>query len=176
MQSSRRCNGTRCAARSSRRRPSRPLSPPSAHDLAERITGHIGAVGVVAVELFVSGGRLLVNELALRPHNSGHYTIEGAETSQFEQHLRAVLGLPLGSTALRAPAVVTVNVVGTDDEGDPTERLAAALAVPGAHVHRYGKAFRPGRKLGHVTVCGEDANTVRAAAVRAAGALEGRRS
>ncbi len=147
-----------------------------AHDLAERITGHIGAVGVVAVELFVSGGRLLVNELALRPHNSGHYTIEGAETSQFEQHLRAVLGLPLGSTALRAPAVVTVNVVGTDDEGDPTERLAAALAVPGAHVHRYGKAFRPGRKLGHVTVCGEDANTVRAAAVRAAGALEGRRS
>ena len=89
-----------------------------AQDLAERIAEHIGAVGVLAVELFVSGGRLLVNELALRPHNSGHYTIEGTETSQFEQHLRAVLGLPLGSTALRAPAVVTVNVVGGPSGGD----------------------------------------------------------
>ena len=144
-----------------------------AQDLAERIAEHIGAVGVLAVELFVSGGRLLVNELALRPHNSGHYTIEGTETSQFEQHLRAVLGLPLGSTALRAPAVVTVNVVGGEDAGDPTQRLAEALAVPGAHIHRYGKAFRPGRKLGHVTVCGDDPGAARDAATRAAAALEG---
>jgi 5-(carboxyamino)imidazole ribonucleotide synthase len=142
--------------------------------LATAVTEAIGATGVVAVELFVTRDGLLVNELALRPHNSGHYTIEGCVTSQFEQHLRAVLDLPLGSAALVARAVATVNVVGPADGSDPAERLAAALAVPGAHVHLYGKAPRPGRKLGHVTVCGDDPEPTRAAARTAAALLEGR--
>lgn len=140
-----------------------------ARDLAERI----GLVGIMAVELFLTPDGLLVNELALRPHNSGHWTIEGSETSQFEQHLRAVLGWPLGATGLRGPTVVCVNVVGPEDGSDPRDRLPAALSVAGAHVHLYGKAPRPGRKLGHVTVCGSDADTVRATALRAAALLHG---
>jgi 5-(carboxyamino)imidazole ribonucleotide synthase len=140
--------------------------------IAEQIAEEIGSTGVMALELFVTPDGLIVNELALRPHNSGHYSIEGCVTSQFEQHLRAVLGFPLGSAELVAPSVVTVNVVGTD-AGDPAARMADALAVPGAHVHLYGKASRPGRKLGHVTVCGDDFGPTREAARRAARALEG---
>jgi 5-(carboxyamino)imidazole ribonucleotide synthase len=133
----------------------------------------IDAVGICAVELFVTpDGDVLVNEIALRPHNSGHATIEGAVTSQFHNHLRAVLDWPLGDTALRAPVAATVNVLGADD-GDVAGRVPAALAVPGAHVHLYGKASRPGRKLGHVTVLGADATTALAAARRAAAALVG---
>jgi 5-(carboxyamino)imidazole ribonucleotide synthase len=105
----------------------------------------------------VAEARLSVNELAARPHTSGHFTIEGCTTSQFEQHLRAVLDWPLGATDLVAPAVATVNVLGGAAAIDPRERLAAALAVPGAHVHLYGKGPRPGRKLGHVTVLADDA-------------------
>ncbi len=144
-----------------------------ATELALTIAEEIDAIGILAVELFDTPGGLVVNELALRPHNSGHYATEGCATSQFEQHLRAVLGWPLGETGLRAPAVVTVNVVGPADGSDPSARLAAALAVPGAHVHLYGKTPRPGRKLGHVTVCGDDPATVRASAVRGAALLEG---
>jgi 5-(carboxyamino)imidazole ribonucleotide synthase len=140
--------------------------------LAGRLAERIGSTGVMAVELFVTPDRLIVNELALRPHNSGHYSIEGCVTSQFEQHLRAVLGLPLGPTELTAPAVVTVNVVGTE-AGEPSGRLAQALTVPGAHVHLYGKSSRPGRKLGHVTVCGTEPGPTREAARAAADALEG---
>jgi 5-(carboxyamino)imidazole ribonucleotide synthase len=140
--------------------------------LALRLAEGVGATGLVALELFVTaGGALLVNELALRPHNSGHWTIEGAETSQFEQHLRAVLDWPLGATTLRAPAVATVNVVGRGD-ADPADRLPAALAVPGAHVHLYGKRARDGRKLGHVTALGPDAATARGVAREAAARLE----
>jgi len=141
--------------------------------MATDIARRIGLVGVMAVELFVTPEGLLVNELALRPHNSGHYSIEGCVTSQFEQHLRAVLNLPLGETSLTAPSVVTVNVVGGDSEDGPETRLASALAVPGAHVHLYGKQTRPGRKLGHVTVCGQDADATAKAARTAASALEG---
>ena len=141
--------------------------------LAVDIAEDIGATGVLALELFLTDDGLLVNELALRPHNSGHFTIEGCATSQFEQHLRAVLGLPLGLPSLIAPAVATVNVIGNADGSDPADRLGRALAVPGAHVHLYGKAARPGRKLGHVTVCGQDHEPVLAAAKLAAGALEG---
>jgi 5-(carboxyamino)imidazole ribonucleotide synthase len=133
----------------------------------------VGATGVLAVELFATAsGALLVNELALRPHNSGHWTIEGATTSQFEQHLRAVLDLPLGATDALAPAVATVNVVGRGD-GDPADRLSAALAVPGAHVHLYGKAPRDGRKLGHVTALGAEAAAALETARTAAARLEG---
>lgn len=141
--------------------------------LATAIAAHIDATGLIAVELFHHDGRLLVNELAMRPHNSGHHTIEGAVTSQFQQHLRATLDWPLGATELVAPAAVTVNVIGPADGSDPRERLAPALAVSGAHVHLYGKDARPGRKLGHVTALGPDVATARRIAWRAASIFEG---
>jgi 5-(carboxyamino)imidazole ribonucleotide synthase len=142
-----------------------------AADLGHRVAGLVGATGVLAVELFWTGGRLLVNEVATRPHNSGHWTMEGSVTSQFENHLRAVLDLPLGATALAHPYVASVNVFGGDAGEDPAALLADGLAVGGAHVHLYGKRPRPGRKLGHVTVCGQDAEDVRARAWSAAVAL-----
>jgi 5-(carboxyamino)imidazole ribonucleotide synthase len=114
-------------------------------ELAARLLTDLGHVGVLAVELFDVGGELLANELAPRVHNSGHWTIEGAVTSQFENHLRAVLGWPLGSTAPRGAGAM-VNCIGTMPS--PEE----VLAIPGTHLHDYGKPPRPGRKLGHVTV------------------------
>lgn len=147
-----------------------------AHDIAERVANLSGVTGILAVELFVAGGRLLINEIATRPHNSGHYTIEGCVTSQFEQHLRAVLDWPLGSTELTAPSVVTVNVVGGPDGVDPALRIPAALKIPGVHVHLYGKPTRPGRKLGHVTVCGTDLRSVRQRANAAVAILTGEES
>jgi len=146
-----------------------------AQQLALAISEAIGATGVVALELFCTRAGLLVNELALRPHNSGHYTIEGCVTSQFEQHLRAVVGWPLGSTELVAPAVATVNVVGPPDGSDPRAALPHALAtVRDVHVHLYGKGPRPGRKLGHVTVLAANPDEALARARRAAAVLEGR--
>lgn len=141
--------------------------------VAQEIATVVGAVGVLAVELFSSGGSVLVNEIAARPHNSAHWTIEGSATSQFENHVRAVLGLPLGDTCPAAPHVTSVNIFGapTASGPSPRDRLATALRVPGAHVHLYGKAARPGRKLGHVTVCGHDASNVRGRAWAAARAL-----
>ncbi len=122
--------------------------------MAKSIADGIDATGVLAVEMFLdTRGRLLVDEIALRPHNSGHVTIEACETSQFHQHLRAVLDWPLGATTLRSPAA-TVNLIGGTDTCDPSVRLPRALAVTGAHIHLYGKAPRPGRKLGHVTALG----------------------
>jgi 5-(carboxyamino)imidazole ribonucleotide synthase len=140
--------------------------------LAQRIAEAIGLVGVMAVELFETPEGLLVNELALRPHNSGHWSQDGAVSSQFENHLRAVLDLPLGSTAMTAAAVAMVNVFGGPD-GSPAllDGLAGALCVEGAHVHLYGKQTRPGRKLGHVTVTGDDEGEVRRLAWAAASAL-----
>jgi 5-(carboxyamino)imidazole ribonucleotide synthase len=120
-----------------------------ARDYAARLLDELDYAGVLALELFeTEDGRLLANEVAPRVHNSGHWTIEGAETSQFENHLRAILALPLGSTAVPRPAAL-VNLIGAVP---PLEEL---LAIPGAHVHLYGKAPRPGRKLGHVTLVGE---------------------
>jgi len=143
-----------------------------AEALARQIAEAVDLVGVMAVELFDTTERLLVNELAMRPHNSGHWTQDGSVTSQFENHLRAVLDLPLGSTSMTAPAVASVNIFG-GPEGSPSldDGIAGALAVPGAHVHLYGKETRPGRKLGHVTVTGEDAGTARRLAWSAAAAL-----
>ena len=140
--------------------------------LGQRVAGIVEAVGVLAVELFWStDGRLLVNEIAARPHNSGHWTIEGAVTSQFENHLRAVLDLPLGTTALQHARVASVNIFGGAVGQDPVALLPGGLAVAGAHVHLYGKEGRPGRKLGHVTVCGDDAIDVRGRAWAAALAM-----
>jgi 5-(carboxyamino)imidazole ribonucleotide synthase len=116
-----------------------------AEDSARRVMDELDYVGVLAIELFDAGGTLLANEMAPRVHNSGHWTIEGAETSQFENHMRAALGLPLGSTAMRGHAAM-VNFIG--DLPDP----AAVAAIPGAHLHLYGKSARPGRKVGHATV------------------------
>ena len=143
----------------------------AASALGQKVAEIAGGVGVMAVELFWSGDRLLVNEVATRPHNSGHWTMEGAVTSQFENHVRAVLDLPLGSTAAQHPQVASVNVFGGPDGADPSRLLARGLAVDGAHVHLYGKRARPGRKLGHVTVCGDEAEVVRSRAWSAAIAL-----
>jgi 5-(carboxyamino)imidazole ribonucleotide synthase len=126
-----------------------------AQELALGIAAELGVTGLLAVEMFETSGGLLVNELAMRPHNCGHWTIEGARTSQFEQHLRAVLDLPLGSPALAAPAAVMVNVLGGDD-GDVYDRYIHVMAGdPGVKVHMYGKPVRPGRKIGHVTAVGQ---------------------
>ncbi len=143
-----------------------------ASGLALRIAEQLGVVGVLAVELFVErSGRLLVNELAMRPHNSGHWTIEGARTSQFEQHLRAVLDYPLGSTDQTAPVVVMANVLGGPDDTAPAldERVHHLMARwPDVKIHLYGKGFRPGRKVGHVTALGSELATVRQRARAAA--------
>ncbi|WP_331241400.1 5-(carboxyamino)imidazole ribonucleotide synthase [Georgenia sp. MJ206] len=142
--------------------------------VAVRIAEGLDVTGVLAVEMFeLDGGRLAVNELAMRPHNSGHWTIDGAVTSQFEQHLRAVLDLPLGDTAPRAAVSVMVNLLGSALE-DPTEALPQVFTrFPDAKVHLYGKAVRPGRKLGHVTVSGPDLTLARDAARGAVALLHG---
>jgi 5-(carboxyamino)imidazole ribonucleotide synthase len=146
-----------------------------AQRLAIDIATKLGVVGVLAVELFeTADGRILINELAMRPHNSAHWTIEGARTSQFEQHLRAVLDYPMGDTGLTAPAVVMANVLGGASGGmSIDERLHHLFAEePGAKVHLYGKQVRPGRKIGHVTVLGDDLEDCRRRAARAARILE----
>lgn len=129
-----------------------------AADIAASIAENLGVTGVLAVELFeTTDERLLVNELAMRPHNSGHWTIDGATTSQFEQHLRAVLDLPLGATGTLRPWSVMVNVFG----GPVVERYTAALAdQPDVKFHSYGKQPRPGRKVGHVTAGGDELEDV----------------
>jgi 5-(carboxyamino)imidazole ribonucleotide synthase len=128
--------------------------------LALRLAAELGVVGVLAVELFeTTDGALLVNELAMRPHNSGHWTMDGARTSQFEQHLRAVLDYPLGDTEAIAPVTVMANVLGAPQPPAMTldERLHHLLGrMPDARVHLYGKAERSGRKIGHVNFLGTD--------------------
>lgn len=122
-----------------------------AHELGEQIASLIDAVGVLAVEFFITASGLLVNEIALRPHNSGHWTIEGTRTSQFANHLLCVCGEVPGEVTPLAPCAVMVNVVGSNRPGSFDE----AQAVEGAFVHDYGKSWRPDRKLGHVTVLGD---------------------
>jgi len=152
-----------------------PALAAEAQRLALRLAEDIGAVGIFAVEFFVGPAeQLLVNEVALRPHNSGHATIEANVTSQFHQHLRAVLDWPLGSTDLVAPAAAMVNLIAPDAELDVSRNLPRALEVSDAHVHLYGKAPRPARKIGHVTVLGATAPEALASARRAADLLLGR--
>lgn len=141
-----------------------------AAEIAMRVATGLGVTGVLAVELFeAADGRILINELAMRPHNSGHFSIEGSVTSQFEQHLRAVLDLPLGSTEPTASYSVMINLLGVDDENDFVRTYPKALAAhPKAKFHTYGKSARKGRKMGHVTVIGEDADTTRTEALKAA--------
>ena len=152
-----------------------------ARRIAEETVVALAGVGVFGIELFLTkDGKILVNEVAPRPHNSGHYTIEGCVTSQFEQHIRAVAGFPLGSTDLHRPAVM-FNLLGAPGfSGRPVVRgLSEALAIPGASVHLYGKSeTRPYRKMGHVTVTGRDVETVlgKAERVRECIRIEGERN
>lgn len=136
----------------------------AAREIGTRLATLIDVVGVLAVELFLTDQGLVINEVALRPHNSGHWTIEGARTSQFANHLRAVSGQPLGDVTTTTPCAVMVNVVGSEQPSS----LAAALDVPGAFVHDYGKSWRPGRKLGHVTVVSDDASAAHVTAWKGA--------
>lgn len=145
-----------------------------ATSLALRAAEVYDCVGVVGVEMFLlADGSVLLNEIAPRPHNTGHYTLDACATSQFENHLRAVLDLPLGDTSLLGPAAAMVNIIGTRSGPARNEGLADALAVQGASVHLYGKTqVRPGRKMGHVTAVGPDVATARARATQAANALQ----
>jgi 5-(carboxyamino)imidazole ribonucleotide synthase len=139
-----------------------------AQRLALELAATLEVTGLLAVELFETPRGLLVNELAMRPHNSGHWTIEGARTSQFEQHLRAVLDLPLGAPAAAAPQIVMANVFGGQDPDVYERYLHVMAADPGVKLHLYGKVVRPGRKIGHVTALGDDVDELRARAGRAA--------
>ena len=144
-----------------------------ARRIIETIAADCGVVGLLAVEFFQVDGKLLINEIATRPHNSGHFSIEGAVTSQFEQHLRAALDLPLGSTELTADWAVMENIVGPP-AGDLTrDQIERAMTLEGVHLHLYGKDARPGRKIGHLTVLGSDLATTRARAGAAATIVNG---
>ncbi|GAB2546928.1 5-(carboxyamino)imidazole ribonucleotide synthase [Brachybacterium huguangmaarense] len=137
-------------------------------DLALAIAADLDVTGMLAVELFeTADGSVLVNELAMRPHNTGHWGMDGAVTGQFEQHLRAVADLPLGDVAPLAPWAVMVNLLGATREDLAAGAAEAMAADPGVKVHLYGKGVRPGRKVGHVTVLGSDLEDVRARALRA---------
>jgi 5-(carboxyamino)imidazole ribonucleotide synthase len=127
-----------------------------ASELALTIAERVGLVGVMAVEMFVKGDQLSINELAMRPHNSGHWTIEGSVTSQFEQHLRAILDLPLGDPAMTASFAVMGNILGGDKEDMYRPYLHLMARNPELKVHQYMKEVRPGRKIGHVNAVGED--------------------
>jgi len=140
----------------------------AASALALRIASALGVVGLLAVELFETpAGGLLVNELAMRPHNSGHWTIDGARTSQFEQHLRAVLDLPLGSPAPSSSFAVMANVLGGTDSDIYDRYIHVMAADPAVKVHFYGKEVRLGRKIGHVTIVGDSGDEVEAVRDRA---------
>ncbi|MDQ1536437.1 MAG: 5-(carboxyamino)imidazole ribonucleotide synthase [Actinomycetota bacterium] len=150
-----------------------------ASEASLRIAGDLGVTGVMAVEMFevrdpeTGVPAYLVNELAMRPHNSGHWTIDGAVTSQFEQHLRAVLDLPLGDTSPRAPWTVMGNVLGGDHAELYSTYRHLMARDPGLKVHLYGKGVRPGRKIGHVNVSGADLDELRVRASHASDFLQG---
>ena len=127
-----------------------------AQKLALDIAAEVGVVGVMAVEMFVKGDELFINELAMRPHNSGHWTIEGSCTSQFEQHLRAVLDLPLGDPSMTAPIAVMGNILGGSKTDMYRPYLHLMARTPALSFHQYKKDVRPGRKIGHVTLLGKD--------------------
>ena len=137
-----------------------------AREIGAQVATELGVVGVLAVEMFEANGEVVINELAMRPHNSGHWTMDGSVTSQFEQHLRAVADLPLGDTSPRSAWTVMANVLGGERQELPS--ALADVADPGAKIHLYGKAVRPGRKVGHVNVSGTHRQQVYDRAVAAA--------
>ena len=127
-----------------------------AQQIALEIAQLVGVVGVMAVEMFIKGEQIYINELAMRPHNSGHWSIEGSVTSQFEQHLRAILDLPLGSPEMNHPYAVMGNILGGEKTDMYRPYLHLMARTPSLHFHQYKKEVRPGRKIGHVTACGDD--------------------
>jgi 5-(carboxyamino)imidazole ribonucleotide synthase len=141
--------------------------------LALTIAERVGLVGVMAVEMFVKGDQLFINELAMRPHNSGHWTIEGSVTSQFEQHLRAILDLPLGDPSMTAPYAVMGNILGGDKSDMYRPYLHLMARNPELKVHQYMKEVRPGRKIGHVNAVGEDLLHLEELIVHARGYMNG---
>jgi 5-(carboxyamino)imidazole ribonucleotide synthase len=149
-----------------------------AQRIAMLVAGELDVTGILAVELFeTTDGRVLVNELAMRPHNTGHWSMDGAVTGQFENHLRAVLDLPLGSPSARAPWTVMVNILGGEN-GALSQNLYGGFPHvfardPGLKVHLYGKDVKPGRKVGHVTAYGDDLDDVRERALHAAAWFRG---
>ena len=145
----------------------------TAQDLALQIAGQLGVVGMLAVEMFLTDDGVLINELAMRPHNSGHWSIDGAVASQFDNHLRGVLDLPLGSPQRLAPWVVMVNVLGGNQPDMYRAYRHVMARDPELRVHMYGKEVRPGRKIGHVTVLGEDLDDLLERAHHAADYLTG---
>ncbi len=144
-----------------------------AQQIASDIANVIKLVGVMAVELFQVGDKLIVNEIALRPHNSGHWSIEGSVTSQFEQHLRAVLDLPLGETKMTAKWAVMANILGTENSDLYRPYLHLFARDPELKIHIYGKEVRPGRKVGHATVVGDDLAELRTRAAHAIDYISG---
>ncbi|RQN02732.1 5-(carboxyamino)imidazole ribonucleotide synthase [Aeromicrobium camelliae] len=149
-----------------------PATAAEATAVATSVAEGLDVVGMLAVELFeTQDGRVLVNEFAMRPHNTGHWSIDGAETSQFENHLRAVLDLPLGSPAPRQPWAVMVNILGGSVTDLVAQRAVALAAEPDVHIHLYGKEVKPGRKVGHVTATGDDLDDVLRRARRSAAIL-----
>lgn len=144
----------------------------AAQDLATKIATELGVTGMLAVELFEVDGLILVNELAMRPHNSGHWSIDAAVTSQFENHLRAILGWPLGETELTSPAAVMVNLLGGETELSEFA-ISAALIDPEIKLHLYGKAARAKRKIGHLNIQGNDYESLLTRAKSAAAEIVG---
>jgi 5-(carboxyamino)imidazole ribonucleotide synthase len=146
-----------------------PALDAEARAIAIRIATELDVTGILAVELFeTTDGRLLVNELAMRPHNTGHWSIDGAHTSQFENHLRAVLDLPLGSAEPREPWSVMVNILGGAVDDLEAQRSVVLAAEPDVKIHLYGKSVKAGRKVGHVTAYGPDLDDALARARHAA--------
>jgi 5-(carboxyamino)imidazole ribonucleotide synthase len=151
------------------------VSPKVAQDtreIAHETLRHLGGAGVFAIEMFQTDDEVIINEIAPRVHNSGHLSIEANVTSQFEQHLRAITGMPLGSTQMRAPAAAMVNVLGKRNEPLSREGLQDVLALPDTHPHFYGKDPRPARKVGHITVLGASVEEVKERAQKAREALK----
>lgn len=149
------------------------VSAEQAQEIALGIAKELGVVGMLAVEMFDTPDGLVINELAMRPHNSGHWSIEGAVTSQFENHLRAVLDLPLGDPRARQPVAVMVNILGGDLPDLPAAYKHVMAHDPALKIHLYGKGVRPGRKVGHVTALGDDEPSLRERAWHAADYFRG---
>jgi len=145
----------------------------AAQAIAEKISALIDVTGMLAVELFDTGSEVLVNELAMRPHNSGHWSMDGATTSQFENHLRAVMNWPLGATDLTAPHTVMVNLLGASETDLFRTTLSAIRQHPSAKVHLYGKAVKRGRKIGHVNASGDNLESLKKLAWQVANQITG---
>ncbi len=138
----------------------RPELISNAQEIAHETLKQLGGAGIFAIEMFATEGGVIINEIAPRVHNSGHHTIEANVTSQFEQHIRAITGMPLGSTAMRSPAAAMINILGRREEPLTREGMDRVLALPDTHPHLYGKSSRKARKIGHITVLGSSVEEV----------------